>query len=215
MHRHIRLLLTSLAATAILAAAVGSATANNLRVSNQQIRVTWTGLGLSNNVTRGTVRCPVTLEGSFHSATIRKVAGALIGYISRAAVGRGQPPCTGGNATINQESLPWHLTYGSFGGTLPRITTLTLNLIRASFIVAPNEGNTCRATTTIENPGVGIATRDTTTGAITGLRADESRSIPLVNGPGGIFCGLGEGRFSGTGAVALLGTTNPISVTLI
>jgi hypothetical protein len=215
MNRQTQRILTTLTAITILALAITNATANNLRVSNQQIRVTWTGLGLSNNVIRGTFKCPVTLEGSFHSATIRKVAGALIGYISRAAVGNGEPPCTGGRATFNQETLPWHLTYASFGGTLPRITELTLNLIRASFIISTSEGNTCRATTTRENPGVDIATRDTTTGAITGLRADESRSIPLVNGPGGIFCGLGEGRFSGSGRVALLGTTNPISITLI
>jgi hypothetical protein len=215
MHRHIRLLLTSLAATAILAAAVGTASANNLSVSNQQIRVTWSGLELTNNITTGTVRCPVTLEGSFHSATIRKVSRALIGYISRAAVGLAAQ-CTGGRATINQETLPWHLAYDSFRGALPRIEEITLLLIRASFIVTPNEGNSCRATTTIENPAAGRAIRNTTTGAITGLRADESRAIPLVNAPGGIFCGLGEGRFSGLGNVALLGTAaTAISVRLI
>jgi hypothetical protein len=211
MNRHITLLPTILAATAILAAAVSSANANNLSTSNQQIRVTWSRLSL-NTSTILTITCAVTLEGSFHSRTIRKVARSLIGYISRAAVSQ----CSGGTATINQETLPWHLTYESFGGTLPNITEITLLLIRASFIIDnASSGRTCRATTTTENPAAGIATRNTTTGAITGLRADESRGIPLVNGPGGLLCGLGTGRFSGTGNVTLLGTTNAISVRLI
>jgi hypothetical protein len=213
MHRHLRLLLTSLAATAILAAAVSSASAQNLSISHQQIRVVWRSLELTNNVTSGTVKCPVTLEGSFHSSTIRKIRKALIGYITRAAVGTAAN-CTGGRATINQETLPWHLTYLGFIGRLPNIEFLILLLVRASFIIAPNEGNVCRATTTVENPAAGIATVGGG-GAITALRADETFGIPLVNGPGGVFCGLGTGRFSGVGTVSQLGNSNAISVRLI
>jgi hypothetical protein len=208
-----KLILAVLAATTILALTTTSS-ANTLSISNVGIRVTWRGLELSNNISGGTARCPVTLEGSFHSATIRKVSRALIGYVSRAFAGT-PAQCTNGTATINQETLPWHITYEGFRGTLPRITEITLLLIRASLISSPQEGNVCRMTSTTENPMTGIGTRDTTTGAITGARADESRGIPLTNGPGGIFCGLGTGRFSGTGTVSLLGTTNPVSLTLI
>jgi hypothetical protein len=52
-------------------------------------------------------------------------------------------------------------------------------------------------------------------GRIEGLRADESRGIALLNGPGGIFCGLGTGRFSGTGSVSQLGSTSSVSLSLI
>jgi hypothetical protein len=81
--------------------------------------------------------------------------------------------------------------------------------------MAPNEGSVCRTTTTVENPSAAIGSRNTTTGAITGGRSDESRGIPLTNGPGGMFCGLGTGRFSGTGNVTQLGTANAVSLRLI
>lgn len=212
MRHTAQLLATAIAATTILALAVTGATAGRLSVTNKQFRAVWSSLELTNNVTSGTTKCPVTLEGSFHSATIRKVARALIGYITRAFVSN--TVCTGGRATINQETLPWHLTYESFSGTLPEIRSVTFLLIRASFILNPNEGNGCRATTTLENPAADIASIGAN-GQITGIRADETRGIPLVNGPGGVFCGLGTGRFSGTGAVTQLGTSTPVSIRLI
>jgi hypothetical protein len=49
-------------------------------------------------------RCPLTLEGSFHARTIAKVAYALNGYITRAAVGV-PASCTGSEATILQETF--------------------------------------------------------------------------------------------------------------
>lgn len=211
MHRHIRLLLAGLAATAMLAAVVGSAAAGRLSVSNKNFRITWQNLLFANTVTSGSVKCPVTLEGSFHSQTIRKVARALVGYITRAAVS--SLPCTGGTVTVNQETLPWHLTYEGFIGTLPRIEGIRLLLVRDSWIIN-SEGNSCRRTTTTENPASVIANVGGS-GQVTGLRADETRKIPLVNGPGGVFCGLGQGLQSGTGAVTLLGTNNAISIRLI
>lgn len=50
-----------------------------------------------------------------------KVAGTTIGRVTRATVGS---PCTGGSATILQETLPWDLEYRSFAGTLPNITLI-------------------------------------------------------------------------------------------
>jgi hypothetical protein len=213
MQRHIRLLLTGLAATAILAAAVGTASAQRLSISNQQIRVVWRNLELSNTSTANVVRCPVTLEGSFHSRTIVKVRELLIGYITRARVSN--EVCTGGRATILQEKLPWHLTYQSFRGTLPRIEEILLNLIRAGFLIEIPGVNNCAATTSLANPARGIALLNTTTGQVTGLRADETARIPLSTAPGGFACGLGSGFFTGTGAVTLLGTNCLIFITLI
>lgn len=212
MHRYTRLLLTSITAAAILALAVTSATAGRLSVTNKNFRVAWARLELSNTAVAGTISCPVTLEGSFHSQTIRKTAEALIGYVSRATVHN--PACTGGSATINQETLPWHVIYESFTGTLPNIATVNIRLIRASFIVLL-AGNTCRATTTAARPARGSVIVGGG-GRLEGIRADENATIPLVNGPGGIFCGLASGRFSGTsGSVNLLGTATPVTITLI
>jgi hypothetical protein len=213
MQRHIRLLLTGLAATAILAAAVGTASAGRFETSNQQIRVVWRSLELSNSVTPNVVRCAVTLEGSFHSRTIVKVRELLVGYITRANVQNNQ--CTGGRATVLNETLPWHVTYQSFRGTLPRIETITLNLIRAGFIIEIPGVNNCKAITNVANPARGIINLVAATGVVEGLRADETARIPLTNGPGGLACGLGNGSFSGTGAVTLLGTSNSITITLI
>jgi hypothetical protein len=212
MQRHIRLLLTGLAATAILAAAVGTATANRLALSNNAIRVVWRSLELSNSVSTNVVRCAVTLEGSFHSRTIEKIANKLIGYITRANVQNNQ--CTGGRATVLNETLPWHLTYNSFTGRLPIIETLVLNLIRAGFIVEIPGFNNCKAITSSESPARGIANIGAG-GRVENLRADPTARIPLVNGPGGFACGLGTGSFEGTGVVTLLGTNNAISITLI
>jgi hypothetical protein len=212
MHRHIRLLLTGLAATAILAAAVGTASAERLELSNQQIRVVWTSLELSNSINGNIVRCAVTLEGSFHSRTIAKIRDKLVGYITRANVQNNQ--CTGGRATILNETLPWHLTYQSFTETLPAIRTILLNLIRAGFIIEIPGSNNCKAITSTESPARGIV-RLGPGGRVENLNPDPLARIPLVNGPGGFACGLATGSFEGTGVVTLLGTTNSISIRLI
>ncbi len=207
MHRYTRLLLTSLLAATALAAAISSASANNLSISNRNIRVTWTSLELSNTITSEVVRCPVTLEGSFTESTIRKVLRALIGVVSRAAVAGAS--CTGGSATIRQETLPWRLTYDGFTGTLPNITSVKLLLIRASFEIRTSLA-TCQAITTEEEPAIGIANLGTG-GEVTGLKAEEATRIRLTGG----ICGLGSGSFRGTGSVTLLGNTTQITIRLI
>ena len=210
MNRYIRLVLTSLSAAAVLAAVVGNASARNLSLSNQNFRVTWSSLELSNNVNSTTVRCPVTLEGSFHGRTLAKSLGSLVGLITRAIVRN--ESCTNGRATVLNETLPWHLTYQGFTGTLPNIATIRVNLIGAAFQIETGS-NTCLAVTTTEEPASGII--GLTSREVSGLQADETRRIRLRNGTGGIFCGLGSGAFRGTGTVTLLGTTTRIQVTLI
>lgn len=210
MHRHVRLLIAALTATVVLGTAVGSASAGRLSVTNSQFRVVWRNLELSNTATEGTIRCTVTFEGSFHSATISKIRNAQIGRVTAA---HSINICTGGSNTINRETLPWDILYQSFTGTLPNITGIAFLLTRASF-ASFTGGNSCRATFTTENPGGEIAIIGAG-GRIEGARADESRIIPLTNGPGGAFCGLASGRFAGTASFTQLGTTNTISVRLI
>ena len=211
IQRLARWLIPGLAVAIVLAAAVGTASARNLSISNQSFRVTWSSLELTNNVSTTTMRCPVTLEGSFHARTLAKSLGSLVGFITRAVIRN--ESCTNGRATILTEALPWHLTYQGFTGTLPNIATIRVNLIRFSFQIETGS-NTCLAVTTTEEPFTGIMTL----GAgreVTGFTADGTRRIRLRNGTGGIFCGLGSGGFSGTGTVTLLGTTTRIQVTLI
>jgi hypothetical protein len=207
MHRYTKLLLTSLAATVVLGLTVGSASARTLSVNSGNFRVTWASLNLSNTAGLGSVvRCPVTLEGSFHSRSIVKVARALIGYVTVARNGT----CTGGTATIHNESLPWHLTYESFAGTLPNITEITLLLVGVFFEIN-NGAATCSARTEPRNNAAGIARIDPTTRRITSLAADPSRRIPLTGG----LCALTTGFFEGAGTVTQQGNSTGITVTLI
>ena len=84
MRTHSKLHILALAATFLVSLGVTSASASRLSVSNRNFRAVWSLLTLS---TAGTqITCPVTLEGSFHSATLAKRAGALIAHISRASV---------------------------------------------------------------------------------------------------------------------------------
>jgi len=186
MHKRSKLLLVGLASAMLLALAVSSASASRLSVNEQSWRVVWTPLSFSagGNV----VRCNVTLEGSFHYRTIVKSVGSLIGFITRAIANT----CTGGSATVLTNTLPWHVQYGGFTGTLPNIATVRLSLIGASFNVRPSGLVACLARSTTENPARGIAT--VSGGTITKLTAEEGATIPL----NGFLCEFaGEGTFSG------------------
>lgn len=211
MRTRSKLIISGLAATLLMAFAVSSASASRLSVSNRNIRAVWTLLTLS--AAGQEVTCPVTLEGSFHSATLAKRVGALIGHVSRASVRGGRAECLNtGTASIT--ALPWHIVYGGFQGTLPRPTGVVLHLVGARFTVDP-EGffiPACTATTTTTRPAVGIAEVEAG-GVVTGLRAEEEAVIPLSEGFG---CSSFTGTFSGTATVRLLGsTTTRVSVTLI
>jgi hypothetical protein len=79
--------------------------------------------------------------------------------------------------------------------------------------ILEREGISCRTTTTAAQPFAGIARLNTTSHAVTGIRADESRTFPLSRE--GLCAFAGEGRFSGTGTTTVLGTTATVSVRLI
>jgi hypothetical protein len=189
MHKRSKLLLVGLAAAMLLSMAVGNASARNLSLNEQSFRAVWTPLEF---VAGGnTVKCNVTLEGSFHYRTIVKRADALIGFITRAIANT----CTGGSATVLTATLPWHLPYEGFSGTLPNITDIRIKLVGASFNVFPTGApRACLARTTTANPARGIANVGAG-GRVTNLQAEPGASIPLEE----FFCAFaGEGRFIGT-----------------
>ncbi len=193
MRNRSKLLLAGLCATFLLAAAVSTASANRLSVNEQNHRIVWSALQFVASA-GSTVTCAVTLEGSFHSRTIAKVANALIGHVTRASVGT----CSGGSATAHTETLPWHEQYNSFVGPLPTIRSVTIGLVGARFRIR-NSIETCEAGTTQEEQGfgtIGLGTR----GEATSIEA--SGTIRLS---GGFLCGFATGSFRGSGSVTTAG----------
>jgi hypothetical protein len=207
MRKSSKLLFAGMLSALLLSMAVGSASANRLSVNSTLIRIRWTVLNFSAGT--NVIRCAVTLEGSFHSGTIRKVERALIGHISRASVSA----CSGGSATVLQETLPWHLRYGGFTGTLPIIRTLLIQLVNASFAVQPSGSLRCLARTTEAAPARGIANLEAG-GVINSIAAEEGAEIPL-NGEGGLCRFAGEGHFGGTSNRPDNGSTGSVNITLI
>lgn len=217
MRTTFKIMLTALTAAVVLASAVGAASANRLSISNRGIRVVWTPLNFGSGITR--IECNVTLEGTFHSNTIVKRERALLGYITRAAIGR---PCSGlGEAFVfngtesflgdRSNSLPWHITYEGFGGTLPRITKVNLLLrglrfgLVGFFCLATYGGPTAniRGEANLEAGG---------SGRVTNLTPEPEAFLRITEGGG--TCPE-PGRFEGAGVVTLLGNTTSIIIRLI
>jgi hypothetical protein len=199
--------LAALAATLVLASAVGSASANSVSVSNQGFRINWARLTFSESGGGLPISCPVTLEGSFHARTLAKTIDALVAHITRAVHGG----CQEGTATILTASLPWHVTYQGFTGTLPSITGVRHQLIGAEFQIEPGLGIRCLARTSASFPAAGDANREAG-GDITSLSADSELLIPVTGSP---LCPQ-YGIFSGSGEVHVLGsTTARVRMTLI
>lgn len=199
----VRVILSLASALVAFSVAVNVASANRLSISNKNFRATWSALRLN----PGEIICKVTLEGSFHSATLAKVVNSLIGHVSRAAITNA---CTNGEASVLQEQLPWHIQYGGFEGTLPNITGVRYNLIGAAIRVRLNLfGINCVIKSSQATPDSGIA--GIVSGSITNLRADETRSVPLVNE----CAGLGNSSFAGTGRLTVLSATTAITIRLI
>jgi len=198
MRNRVGIALAALGATLALAVAVGSASANRLSYSETRFRIIWTSLTFSGSSGGFVITCPVTLEGSFHSATLAKVRDASVAQITRAAVNN--LGCTEGQATILSESLPWDVTYQGFTGTLPSIVTVRHNLIGAAFQIEAGLGIVCLARSSRATPAAGEANREAG-GNITSLTPDGSLAIPVT----GTAC-PSSGIFSGTGEVFVLGS---------
>jgi hypothetical protein len=210
MYRRSRLVVGALVAAFFMALMVGTASARRFEVSSQAFRAVWRPLIFGDNAGVN-VSCPVTLEGSFHSRTTSKVSGQLIGYITRGIVG---PPetCENGEATVNTETLPWHIQYNTFEGRLPQISGVNLTLVGAKFEVRGG-GVLCTSQTTQSSPAWGRVLVNTTTGRVEGLRALEEHKIALG---GGFFCGLSSpGFFAGTATVTVQNSTTAITVRLV
>lgn len=206
MLKHSKVWLALLAATVTLGALVGTASARNLSSSSQTIRATWTSMEFAAPNAGVNVRCQVTLEGSLHTRTIAKVLGSLIGYITRADVNEGS--CTGGRARPRNETLPWHVTYQGFTGTLPNITSEKTSVPNSAFdIIASFFG--IPVTCTYRRTAISGTYNREAGGALTTAVVAGSNLTPDQAG-----CEAGELRGT-SNSLTVLNSTARITVTLI
>jgi len=210
MRMSVKVSLTALAAALLLSAAVSTAGARNLSVSNQNLRTTWRSLEFAGEFV--TIRCPVTLEGSFHARSIVKSPRSLIGAITRAVIKN--ESCTNGSAVA--KLLPWHITWESFAGRLPTITSTRLLLSRFRWLLTARTifGEvTCEIGNATDNISGDVALNAAS--EATTLTPTEGSNIAHLTNPEREPFGCSEGRMIGAGDVMLLGTTTRIRVTLI
>jgi len=213
--------IAALIVTVLLAAVVSTATAARLSISNQNIRATWTSLEF---VSPGvlTVRCQLTLEGSFHTRTVAKVTRSLIGAVTKAQFK--QESCTNGsfatfngvdryNGTTSPNTLPWHITYESFAGTLPNINAVNILLQRFRFgITVPG---ICTGQYGAETDRLSYSASLGASREVSALTPIEGRnSASLIRRDAGLACPPTQ-LFRAGGTVSLLGNTTRITITLI
>lgn len=178
-------------AVVLLGLLVSSASARMISSTSETYRAKFREVTFAGGF--GSIVCGLTLEGSFHSRTLVKTVGALVGYISRAIL---QKPCRAGDATILTASLPWHVQYAGFVGTLPAITDIKTDVVGAAFnTLEPVFGMECLARTTAASPGIaqfsligGVAAEITLSGRIpttctlNGELAGRSAALTVLNG---------------------------------
>jgi hypothetical protein len=202
MTKHLKTWLAVVGAAALLGALVGGASARTLSVSNQTTRATWSVIEFI-SASGVTVRCPLTLEGSFHSRTLAKVVGSLVGYTTRAAFPGDCP------MSVRPETLPWHEHYLGFIGTLPNVTEVRTNDANIGFnvtaiifgfpVTCSYRTGTVRATFNRE-----------TGGALTSERIEASGLPPDEGFP------CGEGELRGTSnTLTVLNSSTRLTIRLI
>jgi hypothetical protein len=226
---HIRssALLAGLAAAAVLALALAAgASARQFEINQQAIRAVWSGemssmtFGLPIGVN---VICPVTLEGSLHSRRLSKISGLLMGYITRA--GTTKSSCNGGimlfltaeESEGEPNTLPWHIRYQSFEGTLPAITGIHVLVVDMSFrltVTLMGMSRRCLYRSTETMPASFIARINPANGTVVGMVADETRPVPRSAGQEAV-CPETASLRGGTTNVTQLGTTTSLVVTLV
>jgi hypothetical protein len=203
MRNRSKLLIAAFTAAALLSFAVGTASARRIEEIERPYRMEWTSYEIRESGV--IIRCPMTVLGSFHSRTISKVSGQLIGYITKVTIA--ESACMNGMARALTETLPWHNRFNGFTGTLPRITGFDLVWSGARFFIRVTEGLSCLVGTEPAHPGVSILNVEAN-GTVRSVRVDETASIPLG---GGILCEGGEATEAGTGAV-FAGTTGTTQI---
>lgn len=211
-----RLVFTALTTALTMMVLVGTASANRLSFSNQNIRIVWsdnaaqslTRLGFFSAENEAVnSRCNVTLEGSLHSRTMPKTPELLIGYITRAELAVASCTFAGTTETrILTSTLPWHIRYCAFTGTLPTNISVRLCLINASFSMTMVLFINCLYSSTAARPAVFDTSAVSTGTLVLALIANRARTILPRVGPT-MGCPA-NATLDGVGLVRLLGTTD-------
>lgn len=197
--KHRKLALAVASAAAMLLASASSASANRLSLSSQTWRAVFPELTFSSELPE--MKCRVTLEGNFHSATLAKSAGSLIGYVTRPTV----EACQLGGMTVLASTLPWHVQYQSFSGTLPSIGSIHVNIIGGFLIAEALLRVSCLVRTSTTEPATGTFNRESG-GALTTM---------VLGGEILTSCGI-RGTLGGTSsALTTPGTTTRMTLSLI
>jgi hypothetical protein len=202
MRIHMRLLLATVGAACALAVAVSTAAATRIELSNNTFRIVWAPI----TITEGALftECPLTLEGTFHSRTFSKVSGQLLGFVTRAIIN--ELACNGAaTARVLEETLPWHVRYNSFTGTLPNITGINFQIIGLTI-----QSVTCVYRSTEMAPARVIY--HIAGGEVTNVQWDEASPIPKREG--GVMCPAAL-RFQGNGIPTVLNSTTRIRARLV
>jgi hypothetical protein len=139
----------------VLSTAITPVSANRLSLrtdwTTRGWRATWSASNLRIRALEATSSCSLTLEGSFHSGSFTKTISSLLGFVTD---GRTEIGCT-----VLRETLPWHIQYQAFSGTLPNITRVTLRIIGAGLRVNM-AGTLCLMRSTEAEPLTETLTRD-------------------------------------------------------
>lgn len=210
MRNATRVLLSTLVATVAVGALASTAAANRLGLTKSAFRIAWAALEFATS-TSTAVRCPVTLEGSFHSRTLSKVSEQLIGYITRAGVT--EASCVGGKVRFSTLSLPWHIRYDSFGGTLPSIVEVRFRIVEFEYLVEEPPFVNCLYRSTSASPIKGSADLNASREIVRFVPSAAAR-IPLFVSLGGI-CESTATLKENAGEMTVLGATSKITITLV
>ncbi len=202
MRKRSKLLLTALIAVFAFSLAAGTATANRgasvtTGEGGQRILVIVPRLVFGGGF--GNITCSVTLHGSLHR-TITKVEGTLAGMIESVLIDIRNCTESFGVENITDVrvlTLPWHVRYVSFTGTLPTIRTARSIQLGTSFLIDFGIFGGDARCLYISNQGM-EATYDAR-GVATSINAIREAALPPVRPPSTANCP--EGSFSGSGTV--------------
>lgn len=137
-------------AVATLWTLVGAAHASRLAFGNELGTGAWRAVWreMTYSIGAETGRCALTLEGSFHSLTITKTRGALIGYVTGATASN----CISGSATVLTAGLPWQVQYQGFNGVLPTINSMALRILGFGLRITDSTSRILCLVRSIEEP---------------------------------------------------------------
>jgi hypothetical protein len=182
----IKLFFIALAAALAMTVASSAGTARNLSISHGELFNTRWGVRFRSG---GAVvdECSLTMEGSFHYRTMPKVRETLIGYITRA-----MSQCSGDGFLT--ETLPWHIRYESFEGTLPDITGLRIRLIGVSIRVQEIVSQ-CLIRSSVFEPWIAAV-------RLTSGNGRRLMTAAIFDSSASMRCGIVSLNFEGTGRLS-------------